>query len=68
MSAGAIDFDSLTMDADVHAACEFVRANVSRQLGIDGDGAAGVIAALDAQGDGAGALADALRIALYCFT
>lgn len=61
MSGEVIDFDSLAMDADVHAACEFVRANVSRQLGIDGDGAAGVIAALEAQGEGAGALADALR-------
>lgn len=61
MSGEVIDFEGLAMDADVRTACEFVRANVSRQLGIDGDGAADVMAALDAQGEGAGALADALR-------
>lgn len=61
MSAGAIDFEGLAMDADVHAACEFVRANVAARLGLGEDGAADVIAALDAGGDGPGALADTLR-------
>ncbi len=63
MSGEVIDFEGLAMDADVHAACEFVRALVRRQLGIEGDEAAGVIAALDAMGGGAGALADVLGMA-----
>ncbi|KUH58698.1 hypothetical protein AUL39_06955 [Tractidigestivibacter scatoligenes] len=50
MSGEIIDFEGLAMDADVRTACEFVRANVSRQLGTDGDGAADVIAALYAEG------------------
>lgn len=50
MSGDVIYFDSLTMDADVHAACEFVRANVSMQLGTSGDGAADLMAELDAEG------------------
>ena len=61
MTARVLDFEQLSTEMDVQAAEEFVRANVSRQLGIDGDGAADVIAALDAQGEGAVALADALR-------
>lgn len=61
MTGRVLDFEELSTEMDVRAAEEFVRANVSRQLGIDGDGAADVIAALDAQGEGAGALADALR-------
>lgn len=58
MRGEVIDFEGLSMDADVHAACEFVRAMVRRRLGIDGDGAADVIAALYEEGstDAAGTL------------
>ena len=50
MSGEIIDFDSLAMDADVHAACEFVRAMVRRRLDTDSDGAADLMAELDAEG------------------
>lgn len=59
MSGEVIDFEGLSMDADVHAACEFVRAMVRRRLGTDSDGAAELIAELYAEG--AGELADTLR-------